>query len=132
MTKNNEVAVVQQNGGVPAPRFEAMQNVVSPYTDIYENRDAYVLMLDMPGAGKDSIRVTLDRNELVVQASVGPYHGENATMLHNELRKTSYYRVFNLGNGIERTNVDAQFEHGVLTIKLYKSEQLKPREIRIN
>ena len=41
------------------------------------------------------------------------------------------YRVFNLGDGIDRTGIDAKYEEGVLTIKLFKKDETKPREIEI-
>lgn len=131
MTKNTEVAVVQRNSGLPMTRPEAQESFIVPFADIYETPEAFVLMLDMPGVSKVSISVTMDRGSLIVKGSVEPYHRENASLLFNELRNASYYRVFNIGDGIDRNNVDAQFERGVLTVKLFKSDELKPRQIQI-
>ena len=131
MTKNTEVAVMQQNTGLPMTRPEAQENIVVPFVDICETPEAFVLILDMPGVSKESISATMDGGSLIVKGSVKPYHRENAFLLFNELRNASYYRVFNIGEGIDRSNVEAQFEHGVLTVKLFKSDELKSREIQI-
>jgi HSP20 family protein len=129
MTKNNEVAVVQRGNTLPA--VQAGERPVTPSTDIFETPDAYVLMMDLPGATKESISVSTENSTLSVRARVEPVHRENATMLFTELKSPTYYRVFNLGDGIDRKNIDARYEDGVLTIKLFKKEEAKPREIEI-
>lgn len=129
MTKNNEVAVVQRGNTLPPARPET--NVVTPFTDVYETDDAFVLQMDMPGTSKDAIRASVEKGALVVRAAVESYHKENVVLLCRELRDSTYYRVFNLGDGINRDNIEAQFEQGVMTVKLFKKEELKPREITI-
>jgi len=131
MAKNKEVAVVKRNNSLPVARPGTHETFITPFADVYETPEAFVLMVDMPGATKESINVSMERGTLVVKAPVEPYHKKNAVLLFNELRTSSYYRVFNLGDGVDRDNVDAQFEQGVLAIKLFKSEELKPREIHI-
>jgi HSP20 family protein len=132
MTKNNEVSVVQREPNTPASlRQQEIERAVIPYADIYETADAYVLLLDLPGATKEGIRVSIEKGALIVNAEVPAYHAENATLLRNELRGASYYRAFNIGEGVDTTNVDARFEEGVLTLKLFKTERLRPKEIII-
>jgi HSP20 family molecular chaperone IbpA len=132
MTTKKEVAVVQRQNTLPMTRPEVQEDYATPSTDAYETSDAFLLMIDLPGATKESINVSIERASLVVKAGVEPYHKEDSKLLLNELRGKSYYRIFNIGEGIVRDTVDAQFEQGVLTIKLFKSEELKPRQIRIN
>jgi HSP20 family protein len=114
------------------PAADALEMYSLPAADIYETPDAFVLLLDMPGAGKESISLRLDRNELTVKAPVGQIHAEQGTVLFRELRNKGYYRSFSIGDGIDLSNVDAQFHRGVLTVKLYKSESQRPREIAVN
>ena len=132
MTNKKEVAVVQRENTLPMTRPELQEDYATPSADVYETSDAFVIMIDLPGAKKGSINVSMDRGSLVVKAGVEPFHKEGVKLLFSELRGKGYYRAFNIGDGIDRNNVDAQFEHGVLTIKLLKSEELKPRQIRIN
>jgi HSP20 family protein len=131
MTKSTEVAVVQRNHNLPVTRRQPEEDYITPFADVYETPVAYLLMIDMPGATKESINVSIENNVLVVKASVEPYHKSTATLLSSELRTTGYYREFNMGNGIDRSNIDARYELGVLTVKLYKSEELKSKEIKI-
>jgi HSP20 family protein len=131
MTKNTEVSVVQRNNTLPMTRPVFAEKFVTPFSDIFETPDSFVVMLDMPGALKEAIQVSVERGVLVVKASIAAHHKENATLLFHELTATNYYRVFNLGEGIDTGKIDAQFADGVLTVTLAKSAEAKPREIQI-
>ncbi len=107
-------------------------NVVTPSADIYETAEAYVVSLELPGAGKESISLTLENDVLEVRAEIGPHHRDGDLILHRELRSTAFHRVFTLGEGIDRNTVDAVFEDGVLTVKLFKTQETAVRTIPIN
>lgn len=130
MSTNNDVTVVQQDNRALMRKPDPVATV-TPLADIYETPDAYVLLLDMPGATKDSINITMDQTSLVIRAGVEGYVREHATLLFNEIPGVGFQRTFNLTNGIDRDNVDARYENGVLMVKLLKKEEMKPREIRI-
>jgi HSP20 family protein len=123
--KQEETNSASRSNGVSGP-------TVAPAADIYETPDSYVLSLDMPGARKEGISLTLDRGMLEVSAEVEPRREESATLLRREILTAGYHRSFTLGEGIDRESVDARFEDGVLTVKLFKSPEMKPREIRIH
>lgn len=130
MSTNNDVTVTQEQNTslmkTPSPVATVM-----PLADIYETPDAFVLMLDMPGAPKESISITMDQSSLVIRSGVESYSEGNAKLLFSEIAGVGYQRVFNVTEGIDRNSVDARYENGVLTIKLFKKEEVKPREIRV-
>jgi HSP20 family protein len=129
--KNKEIAVRQNSTAQPIVATESVEQYTVPAADIYETPDAYMLVLDLPGATKEGISVKLDNNELTVKAAVEPLHPEGGALLYRELEAAGYYREFTIGEGIDRNTVDAHFDKGVLSIKLFKSEELKPRNITI-
>ncbi len=108
------------------------ENIVTPSADIYETSEAYVVTLEMPGAGKESIALTLENEVLEVRAAIGPHHRVGDTVLHSELQGTGYHRVFALGKGIDRNAVDAVFEDGVLTVKFFKTSDTAVKTITIH
>jgi HSP20 family protein len=122
-TRNGRTDVLEQT----APVYRRI-----PAADIYETGDAYVLMLDLPGARKETISLVLEEGELRVKADDDWPDPVEGTLLMSELPSGGYARVFALGEGIDRGNVDARFENGVLTVKLFKTEERKPREIAIH
>jgi HSP20 family protein len=131
MTKKNEVAVVQRGNTLPVLQTEMQGSYITPSTDIFETPDAYVLKIDVPGSVKDSIKVTTENGTMTVKAKVEPYHNEGGSLLFSELKSPMYFRVFNLADGIDRKSIDAQYEDGVLTVKLFKKEETKAKEIEI-
>ena len=132
MTKNNEVAVMQRGNTLPALQTEMQESYVTPLTDIFETSDAYVLKIDLPGSLKDSIKITTENDTMAIRAKVESYHKEGGSLLFNELLKSpTYYRVFNLADGIDRKDIDARYEDGVLTVTLLKKEETKTKEIKI-
>ena len=132
MNTHTDVSVLRpENVHASVERPATEEGYVTPSVDIYHTPDAFVLMLDLPGAEKGSINVSMDRGALVVKAPAHSAHNTDARLLFSEIRGTGYYRAFNLGEGIDSRNVDAQFVDGVLTVKLFKREELKPKEITI-
>lgn len=111
--------------------LQAARPVVSPHADILETPEAYLLMLDMPGATKEGITLRMEQGELSVDASVEPVKIPGGTVLFSEIRTGKYSRTFTVGGGIDRNAIDARYENGVLTVTLRKGEHLKPREITI-
>ena len=105
---------------------------VTPGADVFETETAFLLRIDLPGAVKESINVFLDGDLLTVRAPIVRLYGDNATLLVQEIVRTNYYRIFNLGRGVDREGVDAEYEEGVLTIRVPKSGNTKIREIPIH
>jgi HSP20 family protein len=108
------------------------ERTVEPVADIYETADAFVVKLDMPGSSKEEIKLSIEPNRLTVRGTVGVQHGEGVNVFFSEIGRKNYIREFNLGNGVNHDAIDAQFENGVLTITLPKTEHVKAREITIN
>ena len=131
MPENTSVKVRSGAESRPAVAATIEEPSVAPLADIYETPEAYVLMLDMPGAARQSLSVRLENGTLYVKAPVEALHGGDAAMLHREQMTGGYARTFALGEDINPDNIDAQFENGVLTVKLFKSDEVRPREIKI-
>ena len=103
----------------------------TPAADIYETKDDFVVVMDMPGVGKDDLNVTVEENELGILGKVNDKLGEGKNFVRREYRIGDYRRKFSLSNVIDRDKVNARLENGVLTLALPKSERIKPREIKI-
>jgi len=127
--KNGEVVVGREHSAQPTV---AEKQYRVPAADVYETAEAFVLMLDLPGTKRESISLTLEKGEMRVRAEVETREDAQEAFLLNETEGAGFFRAFSIGEGIDTANVDAHFEQGVLTVKLFKSEELKPREIHIN
>jgi len=131
MTSNSNELKTRDAQEVRNLPVKADRKFLLPATDVYETPEAYVLMIDLPGVEKGTIQLRVENEELFIRAEVGPLHRPDAVILHREHIADGYDRVFSLGNDVDMTNIDAQLENGVLTVKLLKSEKVKAREITI-
>lgn len=131
MASKQDTAVVKRESDTSLVNRPQTVATVTPPADIYETDDAYVLLLDIPGATKESISVSLDKMTLTIRGTVDTTRDEHAKVLYNEIRGGIYQRVFNLTDGVDRDRVEASYSDGVLTIKLLKKEEVKPKTIQV-
>jgi HSP20 family protein len=108
------------------------QAVWAPRTDLIETEDAYRLHLDLPGMSKDDLTINYKDNQLTVsgeRASERP--GENEEFVRVERSFGHFYRAFTLPRTVNAEDISATYENGVLTIRVPKTEAVKPRQIEI-
>lgn len=126
MTRNE---IMKRSDNKPLPTFSHYERKMIPRTDIIEKENMYIVRIDMPGVDKESIKIKVDGDMLHVTGSTGQYHDNDPKMLVREIAPKVYEREFQLGNEIDRSKISGEYDTGVLTITLEKSEQSKPREI---
>jgi HSP20 family protein len=131
MGKNNQVALTRKASTALMRKPESFERLVTPVADVYETSDAFIVKLDLPGATKESIDLTITENRLSVKSVVQLGEGENARLVFGEIRPKTYYREFAITEGINYKSAEASFDAGVLTITLPKSETMKAKEIPI-
>jgi len=132
MENNKHDAIIRKESGALMKQPESMEKIVAPVADIFETADAFVVKLDLPGAIKESVGLSIGPNLLTVKARIVPQHKEDAKLLFSEIGCKSYLREFNLGDGVDHEKISAQFEDGVLTIILPKTDSVKAKEIPIH
>ena len=102
----------------------------TPLVDIVETQDAYVLEAEMPGVTKSGVELLLERNELTIVGHRAPA-SSSAQVIVCESKTADFRRVFELDPSIDTQKIDARMEQGVLTLRLPKSEAVKPRKIMV-
>lgn len=106
------------------------RNYIIPVVDIYEKDDMYLIFMDMPGVDKDSIEVVAEGDILKVNAKALEVDKEWKP-ISTEFNISDYKREFSIGNRVNRENIKAKYENGILKIELGKSEIAKPRKIEV-
>lgn len=102
---------------------------VPPRADIFENQEEYLVVADVPGANADTLDISLDKEQLTLQARIEA--GDEGTPIAKEYRPVDYYRRFLVPKEIDRDKIAANLEHGVLHLHLPKSSEVKPRRIEV-
>jgi len=100
-----------------------------PATDIIETADAVVLRLDMPGVPKENVDLTVDKDMLTIVGKAQPE--ETGEAVYRETYVGDYRRQFTLTTDVDTGKIAATMTHGVLTVKIPKAEQMKPRKVKI-
>jgi HSP20 family protein len=126
MAARNELRKRQQ--GEVARREESAQ-YYRPAVDVSETADEFVLRYDMPGVGKGNVDVTLDKGTLSVTGKAEPE--ESGEAVYRETLVGDYRREFTLPEGLDTDQVTADMSAGVLTVRIAKAKQARPRKIAI-
>ncbi len=107
---------------------------LSPAVDITEEKEKYVVKADMPGMKQEEVKVEVDDGVLRIYGERKSEREEK-----DEAKKYHYYersygsfeRRFVLPRDADAEKIDAKYENGVLTVFVPKTEEKKPKEIRV-
>ena len=96
--------------------------------DIYEKDGAYHLEMDVPGFDKKDVQIEVDDNDyLTITAEKNTEDSEedaDKNYIRKERNYGKYQRAFYVG-GIDKDNIQANFENGILKISMPKKEEEK-------
>jgi len=104
----------------------------TPAVDIFETEHELVLKAELPDVQEKDIDVRVENNTLTLS---GERKFEKEFSEENALRTERYYgtfsRTFTLPNTVKLEGIEAQYKNGVLTVKLPKREEAKPKQIKV-
>ena len=114
-------------------REEGLTSSFVPAVDIYEDEHYVTVKMEVPGIDQKDIDVRLENNTLTVRGERKFEKDEKEENFHRiERRYGSFYRAFTLPNTLDSEKVQADYEGGVLKIKLAKKAEAKPKQIKVN
>lgn len=125
---------LQSHKGVsPAVETEGTRNrkLYLPKVDLFETRDAIVLVSDMPGVDENSVAITLEKNVLTITGTPAIEHFKGYDLVLAEYDMGDFQRSFNLSDQIDGERIDASMKNGVLRVTLPKAEPAKARKINV-
>jgi len=109
-----------------------LQTRFAPPVDIYEDEHSYTLKLEVPGIDEKDIDVKLENNTLTVTGERKFEKDEKEENYRRvERRYGSFVRSFTLPATIDSENVTADYDKGLLKIRLAKKAEAKPKQIKV-
>lgn len=103
-----------------------------PALDVMTTPDELVVKASLPGWKPDSVDITLTGSTLTISGEMEEVtRREDESWVLNEIRQGSFSRTLELPEGLVGDRASATFEHGILTLRLPKAEEVKPRQIKI-
>ena len=122
--------------GAPLAALARTSALVSgwvPALDAFEDKDSYVVKIELPGMKREDIQVSFHDGELTVSGERKPAEQlKDADVSRAERYFGRFERTVSLPTTVASDKISAQYKDGVLAITLPKAEQAKPRQIDVN
>lgn len=100
--------------------------------DAYREGDEYVITLDLPGVPTDAIDIDVERNMLTVKAERRPVAKADEVQMELSERPLGVFsRQVVLADTLDTEHIKADYDAGVLTLRIPIAERAKPRKIAI-
>ncbi|MGO8898701.1 MAG: Hsp20/alpha crystallin family protein [Isosphaeraceae bacterium] len=100
--------------------------------DVSETENEFVVKASLPGIKPDDVQITVHGDTLTIRGESKVEEDRKGEHWHfRERRSGVFQRSLSLSAPIDSDKAQADFEHGVLTLTLPKSESAKPRQIKV-
>ncbi|MFJ8162466.1 Hsp20/alpha crystallin family protein [Streptomyces sp. NPDC096136] len=100
--------------------------------DAYRDGDAYVIAFDLPGVSTEAIDIDVERNMLTVKAERRPAPKADSVKMELSERPLGVFsRQIMLADTLDTEHIQADYDAGVLTLRIPIAERAKPRKISI-
>jgi HSP20 family protein len=105
----------------------------APPVDIYETENELVVKADLPDLQENDIDVRVENNTLTIRGERKFDKDVNEdNYLRVERSYGSFTRSFSLPNTVSSESIRADYRNGVLTLRMAKREESKPKQIKIS
>jgi len=104
-----------------------------PAMDLVETDEHFVLRADLPGLDANDVNIEVEDNVLTISGERKAEHETKREGFYRVERASgSFRRSLTLPEGVDPDAVTANFDRGVLEIRIPKPEQRKPRKVAIS
>jgi HSP20 family molecular chaperone IbpA len=102
-----------------------------PPVDIVEDGTGITLIADLPGVGREELSIGVDGRNLTIAAPLKLGEANSLVSVYAEVRANQFRRSFELSSDLDTAKIDAGLRDGVLTLRIPKLEQAKPRRVEV-
>jgi HSP20 family protein len=100
--------------------------------DMYQTENEVVVKTALPGMKPEDVEITITGDTLSIRGEKkADEKVKREDYIYQEHRYGTFSRTVTLPAGLDTNKADANFEDGVLTLTIPKSEQVKPKQIKI-
>lgn len=128
MTDEQEATATETES---ARQSSEQERAIQPAVDIFEDELGITVQADMPGVAKDQVDIQIDKHTLTIEGYAKIPMPEGMEALYADVSSTRYMRSFSISSELDADKVEASMKDGVLTVRVPKREQFKPRKIEV-
>ena len=99
--------------------------------DGYRHGDVVTLLIDMPGVDPNTVDLTVERNELKIEAQRRREDPTDAQFFIRERPSGAYVRRLFINDSLDTDHIDAEYVNGVLVVRIPVKDSAKPRRIDV-
>ncbi|MDQ7797921.1 MAG: Hsp20/alpha crystallin family protein [Candidatus Edwardsbacteria bacterium] len=105
----------------------------APVMDIEETKDDIIIKAEIPGMTKEDVKIQVS-GDIITISGERKREEETRDKTYHRIERSygQFQRMITLPGEVQSAKAKASYENGVLTIKLPKSEEVKPKEISID
>lgn len=106
-----------------------------PAVNISEDNEAFNLEFSIPGFKKENIKINIENNVITVSGEVSENNStEEKNYSRREFTHQSFSRSFNLPENVNEDEISANYENGILNLRLPKIKEVKNnvKQITVN
>ena len=103
-----------------------------PAVNIKESGESFIVEMAAPGMKKEDFHIELHNNVLTIKSDLSDdINDESTHFTRREFSYRSFQRSFNLNDRVvDRSNIEARYQDGILSITLAKKEEAKEKPAR--
>ena len=103
----------------------------SPAVDVYQDKDQFAVVAELPGFKKDEIEISLHQGALTIAGERKQERGDKEGV-RAERYFGRFQRTVTLPAAVNAEQVRASFQDGILKVELPKAEEAKPKQIQVS
>ncbi len=120
------------DAGVPA-RDSGLFSGWTPALDLYDEKDRFLVSVELPGLAKDAISISLQDGMLTLSGErKHEREGKEGETFRSERYFGKFQRSVTLPAAVDASKVKATYKDGVLLVDLPKAEEAKPKQIQVS
>ena len=101
--------------------------------DLFETDDHVVVKAVLPGIKPDEVEIAVSEGVLTIKGEAKDgQRTERDNYYCQEIHYGSFSRSIPLPTRVNHEEAEADFEYGVLTVRLPKAEEVRPKTIKVN
>jgi HSP20 family protein len=104
---------------------------VFPAVNIFSGKDGYIARLEVPGVSPEQINIESHGRTLTISGKREVVTPEGGSFHRRERESGAFSRSLQLPDDLDPSRAEASYKHGILTVRIPKKEEAKPRQINV-
>jgi HSP20 family protein len=104
----------------------------TPAVDVYQDKDQFTVVAEVPGLEKEEIEISLHGDTLTISGERKPQEKEADQGFRTERFFGKFQRSLTLPSVVNAEKVKASYKDGLLQVVLPKAEEAKPKQIEVS